>query len=98
MKTLRLSPAAEADLASIWRYSAEQWNIAQADRYLGEINDAFVQLANGERNGRSIQHVRAGFLKFSVGSHFIVYRQTRNAIDVVRVLHQRMDLEIQLQR
>lgn len=34
MKTLALSPAAEADLERIWEYSAEHWGMKQADLYI----------------------------------------------------------------
>jgi toxin ParE1/3/4 len=33
----RLSVPAEADLAEIWVYSAEQWNLDQADRYIDAL-------------------------------------------------------------
>lgn len=86
-----LSPAAISDLDSIWDYSAETWSTAQADRYVWEIRAAIEALADGRLKGRSIDNVRAGYFKVTVGSHFIVYQMTREVIDVVRIVHQRMD-------
>jgi toxin ParE1/3/4 len=92
MTSFVLSPAAKADLASIWQYTTGRWNIEQADRYLLEINTACKALAKGQRTGRSIDKARSGYKKLSVGSHFVVYRTVDNSIDVVRILHQRMDI------
>jgi toxin ParE1/3/4 len=37
----RLSVRAEADIAEIWVYSAEQWNLVQADRYIDALVSRF---------------------------------------------------------
>jgi toxin ParE1/3/4 len=37
--------------------------------------------------------VRSGYLKYRSGSHFVFYRLTEGGIDVVRILHTRMDFE-----
>jgi toxin ParE1/3/4 len=44
--TYRLSSRAEADLADIWVYSAEQWGIEQADRYLDALLSRIVWLTD----------------------------------------------------
>ena len=38
----RLSDPAEADLAEIWNYSAERWDVEQADRYIDALVSRFV--------------------------------------------------------
>lgn len=93
MSEYRLSPRAEADLAEIWDYTADRWGVEQADRYVREIAAACADLAAGRRQGRSMEDVRPGYLRFRVASHLLLYRR-RNArlIEVVRVHHQRMDL------
>lgn len=50
-----LSPAARSDLGSIWDYTAENWGIEQADRYILGIRNACEALAAGDRKG----HVRS---------------------------------------
>jgi toxin ParE1/3/4 len=97
MKGYVLSPAARADLGHIWDYSARQWNEEQADRYVLAIRDACEALANGSRQGRATDDIRPGYRKLSVESHFLFYRVTdAGAIDVVRILHQRMDVGARL--
>jgi len=38
----RLSDRAEADLAEIWDYSAERWDVEQADRNIGALVSRLV--------------------------------------------------------
>lgn len=88
-----LSPAAQADLSDIWDYSARTWGTEQADRYILAIRDACKALAAGRKRGRPIDDIRPGYRKFAVQSHFLFYRVTDTGlIDVVRILHQRMDV------
>ena len=97
-KRLIFSPAAEADLEQIWRYSAETWSADQADQYVLQIHGSCTELAANRRKGRSLADIRAGYYKLNVGSHFIVYRIVGESIDVVRVLHQRMDIGAHLEK
>ncbi len=92
MKGYLLSPTAQADLGQIWDYSARTWGEEQADRYVLGIRDACQALADGSRQGRPVDAIRPGYRKLAVASHFLFYRVTGvGMIDVVRVLHQRMD-------
>lgn len=92
-----LSPAAQADLSAIWDYSAKTWGRDQADRYVIGIRDACQALADGSKKGRSADAVRLGYSKLPVGSHLLFYRvSTTGTIDVVRILHQRMDIAARL--
>ena len=88
-----LSPRARADLNAIWGYTAERWNIEQADRYLGVIHRAMEAVAREPRRWRPCDHIRAGYFKCSAGSHVLFFRQHANGIAVIRVLHQSMDFE-----
>ena len=91
--TCRYSPAARSDLRSIWRYTARNWTISQADEYLAAIRAECDRAASGFISGRSAEQYRVGYMMISVGSHFVFYKQAVDGgIDVIRVLHQRMDL------
>jgi plasmid stabilization system protein ParE len=46
--TYRLSARAEADLTGIWVYSAEEWGVDQADRYVDALSVASILLAYGK--------------------------------------------------
>ena len=87
-----LSPMAEADLEEIWVYTAQEWSSAQAEMYTNDIIDAFEDIAAGKKAGRPAL-VREGYLKILIGKHAIYYRLQGEAIAVMRILHQSMDVE-----
>jgi toxin ParE1/3/4 len=89
----RLRPKARADLEGIWLYTAEHWSQNQADIYHGKIVDIMAALAAGRLKGRSVDYVRDGYLKYPAGSHFVFYKLDDSGIDVIRILHQQMDIE-----
>ena len=89
------TPAAEADIEGIWDYTAEHWNIDQADRYIDDIRDACRGLADGRKRGQKVA-IRAGYMKFAVGTHLLFYRAEDGVIVIVRILHRRMDAEAHL--
>ncbi|KVE30153.1 plasmid stabilization protein ParE [Burkholderia singularis] len=92
VRVVRLTPLAETDLEEIWLYTFETWSIEQAERYVGELTAAFERLARGEWVGRP-SRARDGYLRCLVGSHVVFFRETAHTLDVIRVLHQRMDVD-----
>ena len=88
-----LSPRAQIDLDDIWNYTATKWDDQQAERYIRDIWHAIRMLAVDPRNGRACDDIRAGYRKYSVGSHVLFFRQVDAGIDIVRILHNRMDFE-----
>jgi len=91
MSLVTFSPAAVADLDNIWDYTVEEWGADQADRYTDDIQNTCSSLARGEKHGRDVD-VRAGYLKHAVGKHFVFFRTTKAGIEVIRILHQSMDV------
>jgi toxin ParE1/3/4 len=91
MKEFVLSPAAELDLDDVWDYSAEHWGLNQAERYIRMIQDTIVGLAQGTQLSQSASHIRAGYRRALVGSHVLFFKESEDLIDVIRILHQRMD-------
>jgi toxin ParE1/3/4 len=92
MKSPVFSPAAQADMNGIWDYTAGRWGLDQADRYTDNIQDACHDLASGHRQGCPVD-VRPGYLKYLTGSHVIYFRNDGSQLEVVRILHGRMDVE-----
>jgi toxin ParE1/3/4 len=88
-----LSPLAKADIEGIWDYTAANWSAGQAEKYVRQIQAAIEALAIDPLMARSCEMIRAGYRKYPAGSHVIFVRVTPNAIDVVRILHSRMDFE-----
>ncbi len=91
MSEYRLSPLALRDLEDIWAYTLDNWSIEQAESYHARLVQAFEDLAAGRKVGRPV-NVRTGYRKLAVGSHVVFYRTSGSFVDVMRVLHQRMDV------
>jgi len=87
----RLTPAAEQDLEEIWRFTARKWSPVRANLYIRDFLSAFAELASSERMG-TVVFPKQAYYRLLVGSHVIVYRASATHIDVIRVLHQSMDL------
>lgn len=87
----RLHPLALADLEDIWSYTASRWSLEQAESYHAAIVAAFEGLSIGSKQGRP-SDVREGYFKYAVGSHLVFYRYSKDGVDIVRILHQRMDV------
>lgn len=87
-----LTPAAVADIEEIWEYTRDQWGTDQADEYNHEIQHAIERAADNPKIGRACDEIRPGYLKIAIGSHVAFYRITDDAIIIVRILHQRMDV------
>ena len=92
MPLARLSPAAEADVDEIWDYSKERWGPSQADRYVRDLEATCAGIAEDRVSSLSAEDIRPGYRKAVCGSHMIYFRQGGDHIEVVRILHQSMDV------
>jgi len=91
VSTYRLTPAAQRDLSSIWDYTQERWDVHQAETYVDEIRVAVERIADDPRRGRACDEIREGYRRYSIGSHLLFYIARPDGVDVIRILHQRMD-------
>lgn len=91
MRTYRLTPKAQADLEHIWDYSQKNWGISQAEIYVQAIRRTLEALVEGAIIPQPAEHIRKNYLKTPVGSHIVFFRQDDHGIEVIRILHQRMD-------
>ena len=87
----RLTPLAESDLEEIWLYTLRTWSREQADSHFRTLLATFEGLAVGTKTGRPVE-IREGYLKYNVGSHIVFYRRAGQTTDIIRILHQRMDI------
>jgi toxin ParE1/3/4 len=90
----RISKKAVNDLEEIWEYTCENWSVNQADRYYKLIISEIEFIAKNSESGKSMDHIKEGYRATIVKSHLIFYRiHTDNNIEIIRILHQRMDVE-----
>lgn len=93
MAEYRLSPRAQRDLDGIFDYTVEQWGLPQAQRYTDLIEAACARLAETPHQSQDCAIIRPGYRRRSVEQHVIYFRQTRQGIAIIRILHQRMDAD-----
>lgn len=91
MSTYRLAPAAQRDLSSIWDFTQERWDVHQAETYVSEIRVAIERIAADPARGRPCDDIRDGYRRYGIGSHLLFYVERVDGVDVIRILHQRMD-------
>lgn len=98
--TVRLSDTAEADYDDILRWPAKRFARRQATAYGTLLADTLALLERGPAvaRARKREEIAAGLRSLHVGRrrrHFIMFRVGSEAewtIDVLRVLHDAMDL------
>ena len=91
LKIVLLESAIE-DLEEIWLYTFQNWSIEQADRYHDLIYKEIEFLAVNPKSGRDLNHVLKGYRSSKVKSHFIFYKYSSFEIEIIRILHEYMDI------
>jgi toxin ParE1/3/4 len=94
----KVSNEVQNDLENIWLYTFETWSIEQADRYIELIIDEIEYLSEKPNTGKDYSEVRKGYFRSKVKSHFIFYRinSKEELIEIIRILHQQMDIDNRL--
>jgi toxin ParE1/3/4 len=90
----KISQEAILDLENIWLYTFENWSLEQADRYFNLIMNEIEQIALNPKLGNDFGKIRKGYYIARIKSHFIFYKlnQENEIVEIVRILHQRMDI------
>jgi toxin ParE1/3/4 len=90
--TLIFSPDAIEDLKDIVAYSVATWGTEQARKYNQKLKSGLTSIRQNPRLGRPHPQLPPQYKVYHVGRHFIVYTVKATNIEIVRVLHDRMDL------
>ncbi len=93
MDNFRLPPEAENDLESIWQYPAENWGIDQAHAYLDGLVDIFQLLSENPLMCRERIEFTPPVYIHHHAHHLVVFILSETGIDIVRVLHESMDID-----
>jgi toxin ParE1/3/4 len=97
MPACRLTNKALEDLRSIARYTEENWGREQRNKYLSKLDASIQLIVHEPQLGRACDEIRKGYRKHHVGRHLIFYRQTTSHIEIIRILHESMDVDRHLQ-
>ncbi|MDX8346456.1 type II toxin-antitoxin system RelE/ParE family toxin [Cognatiyoonia sp. IB215446] len=93
MKRIKYARAAVEDIATIWDYTEDHWGYAQAVTYDAMLEERILGIATGEVASRSAYEVRPGLRRVLTGRHVVFFREDDTAVTVIRILHQRMDVQ-----
>lgn len=95
--TYKISNKAIEDLEQIWFYTFEKWSKSQADRYYNLIINEIEYLSANPNSGKLISHIKEGYHSSKIKSHLVFYRKSKDStIEVIRILHEKMDILSQL--
>lgn len=98
MNSYKLLPEAERDLESIWLYTAQEWGVEQAMTYVDELNASFENLNEHAKSSRLRTEFTPSVYICRCNHHLIVYLENDDYIAVVRILHEKMDIDGQLEQ
>ncbi len=82
------------DLNNIWDYTFEKWSEKQADKYYATIKIACNGIGENPNVGKEYDGINRNLLGLKSGKNIIFYQVISNdSIEVIRILHERMDLK-----
>ena len=93
-----LTNKAVEDLSKIWDYTYEVGSENQADKYYFELVADCQELAENQSLGKNYSEIEKNIFGFMSGQHLIFCRIQHPAqIEIIRILHSRMDLKNRIQ-
>lgn len=97
MSNYIISEKAIEDINAIWVYTAENWSVEQADRYYNLIFDEIEYIAQNFMMARDFESIRKSYRYSKVKAHLVFFKKNKlYEIEVIRVLHEKMDIESRL--
>ncbi len=91
--TLVLSPEAVEDRKDIVAYTVTTWGKEQARRYNQKIRGALAAIRINPNIGRPHRDLPPVYLVYHAERHYIIYSVEGIRIEIVRILHDQMDLK-----
>jgi toxin ParE1/3/4 len=93
MRKLHLSPAAVEDLENILQYTLDTWGGKQFALYFAAFQQAFDTILFNPETPLSVkrEELFPDCQSICSGHHVVFFRRRNRNIEIVRVLHERMD-------
>jgi toxin ParE1/3/4 len=89
----KLTRKAKSDLDDIWNYTQIRWGAEQADIYIDILYNRFLWLTRNPSLWRQRDDIVEGLYSYHESSHIIFFRRYDKGIEIVRILHGRMDVQ-----
>jgi len=82
------------DLTDIWEYTFQKWSKSQADKYYESIKFACKEIGESPKIGKIYPDINKNLTGLKSGKHIIFYHLiSEDEVEVIRILHERMDLK-----
>ncbi len=97
MAKIILRQEAIEDLNNIWEYTFEKWSETQADKYYAMLKLSCLEIGKNPEIGKVYPEINNTLLGLHSGRHIIFYHFIdKNEIEIIRILHGRMDIKNRL--
>ncbi len=98
MIEVSLRQEAISDLDEIYLYTFYKWSENQAEIYYNAIRDSCKEIGKNPKIGKKYFKMKKDVFGLKSGKHIIFYQQSsKTKIEILRILHERMDLKNRLQ-
>jgi len=85
------------DLNDIWEYTFQNWSEKQADNYYEILKLVCKEIGHNPQLGKEYFYIWENLFGLKAGKHIIFYHLiSENEIEVIRILHERMDFKNRL--
>ena len=92
MSLFHIPPRAARDLDTIAIWTLRHWGTDRMEQYLHSLNDRFQWLAEHPQAGLMRDDVAVGYRSFPEGQHVVFYIIQEDAIAIIGIPHQAMDI------
>jgi len=93
MLNLKLSPQAIIDIEDIYEFTFITWGIKQAEKYQDELYEGMLLISEKSEIGSVYYFKKGNYRKLLINRHLIFYSTIINDCIIIRILHERMDLD-----
>jgi toxin ParE1/3/4 len=94
MGKYKISQKAIEDLSAIWEYTYYEWSESQADKYYWMLIDTCNEISDNPDIGKDYSIIAKDLYGIKSGRHIVFYLRKKNKdIEIIRVLHEQMDLK-----
>jgi toxin ParE1/3/4 len=90
--SIKLSRYVQYDLEEIWLYTYTNWSMDQAHHYIDQLNESIAAISIEPSKGKLIVRKDLNFYYLKINSHLIFYQFNMNEINIIRILHKKMDI------
>jgi toxin ParE1/3/4 len=93
----RIKAKAQKDLDEIFLYTRKNYGLDKAEIYVQNILNTFKILGDEPAMAPLDDELSKDLRKFPIQKHIVFYRIRKNYIDIIRVLHQKMDIKSKIE-